>query len=414
MTPIRLAPWLLLCPFLARAASAAAFANGADIGWLSQMEASGIQFHDSTGAQKDLLTILAAKGINAIRLRVWVNPSAGYCNKADVVKMAARVHRAGFRVMIDFHYSDTWADAGTQTKPAAWANYTTAQLEQALVAHTTDVLTALRDSGVTPEWVQVGNETNNGMLWPDGQATTNPANFAAMVSAGAAAVKGVDPNAIVIVHISNGYDNSLFRWIFDLLKANHATWDAIGMSLYPSTTNWRSYDSLCLVNMKDMVSRYGSKVIISEVGMSWDQPDTAFATLKALVANTKSVTGGLGVFYWEPEAYNGWQGYTLGAFDNSGKPTKALDAFLTGGPASVSKPVPATGPGDLTWHLAPSGVQLHSSEPVDWSVLDLEGHLLEKGRITGDAMVARNLPQGEWILWLRTAASARSVLVPRP
>jgi len=414
MSRFRLGLILLLLPVFIRAAPAPAFANGADIGWLSQMEASGTQFRDSTGAQKDLLTILAEKGINSIRLRVWVNPSAGYCDKADVVKMAARVHRAGFRVMIDFHYSDTWADAGTQTKPAAWTGYTTAQLEQAMAAHTTDVLTALRDSGVTPDWVQVGNETNNGMLWEDGRATTNAANFAAMVSAGAAAVKGVDPNAMVVVHISNGYDNALFRWIFDLLKTNNAVWDAIGMSLYPSTTNWRSYDSLCLVNMKDMVSRYGSKVIVSEVGMSWDQPDTAFAMLKTLIANTKSVTGGLGVFYWEPEAYNGWQGYTLGAFDNSGKPTKALDAFLTGGPTSVANPMATAEPGDLAWHVTPSGVRIHSAAPVDWRLLDLEGRELDKGRITGDALVARNLPQGEWILSLRNAAGVRSVLIPRP
>jgi len=413
MAPPRLLVWLLALPYLAGAASATSFANGADISWLSQMEASGVQFRDSTGAQKDLLAVLAGKGINSIRLRVWVNPSTGYCNKADVAKMAARVHRAGFRVMIDFHYSDTWADAGTQTKPAAWANYSTTQLEQAVSTHTTDVLTALRDSGVVPEWVQVGNETNNGMLWPDGQATTNPANFAAMVSAGAAAVKAVDPSAVVIVHISNGYDNSLFRWIFDLLKSNHATWDAVGMSLYPSTTNWRSYDSLCLVNMKDMVSRYGSKVIVSEVGMSWDQPDTAYAMLARLIANTKSAAG-LGVFYWEPEAYNGWQGYTLGAFDNSGKPTKALDAFLTGGPAHIAEPPTAGTPGDLSWRVVPSGIQLHSSQPVDWSVLNLDGRLLDRGRMSGDALVARNLPRGEWVLSLGTAAGTRSMLVPRP
>src|ERR1035437_2137366 len=98
---------ILLFPILAHAAS---FANGADIGWLSEMEASGEKFYDSTGTQKDLLDILSSTGINSIRLRVWVNPPGRYCNKSDVVKMAARAHRKDFRIMIDFHYSDGWAD----------------------------------------------------------------------------------------------------------------------------------------------------------------------------------------------------------------------------------------------------------------------------------------------------------------
>jgi arabinogalactan endo-1,4-beta-galactosidase len=276
------------------------------------------------------------------------------------------------------------------------------------------VLTALRDSGVTPEWVQVGNEINDGMLWEDGRASTNPAHFSAMVAAGAAAVKAISPGIQVVVHISNGYDNALFRWMFDLLKANNVKWDAIGMSLYPSTSNWRSYDSLCLSNMKDMVLRYGSKVLVSEVGMAWNQPDTAYAMLTRLLANTKSVAGGLGVFYWEPESYNGWQGYTLGAFDNSGKPTKALDAFLVGATTSIAPPRATAEFGDLAWQLVPSGLRLHSTGPVDWRVLDLGGREFEHGRSQGDALVAQDLPQGEWILSLRTAAGARSVLIPRP
>jgi arabinogalactan endo-1,4-beta-galactosidase len=133
----------------------------------------------------------------------------------------------------------------------------------------------------------------------------------------------------VIVHISNGNDNTLFRWIFDGLTMNGGKWDVIGLSLYPDPSNWATLDNQCLTNMNDMVARYGKEVMVTEVGMSWDAPVDAKAFLQDIIAKTKSVSGnkGLGVIYWEPEAYNNWQGYTKGAFDNSGKPTIALDAF---------------------------------------------------------------------------------------
>ena len=135
--------------------------------------------------------------------------------------------------------------------------------------------------------------------------------------------------AKVIVHISNGFDNNLFRWMFDGLKSNKAKWDVIGMSLYPSSTNWSTLDAQCLSNMNDMIARYNKPVMICEVGMSWADSVACKSFLDDIISKTKSVANknGLGVFYWEPECYNNWQGYSLGAFDNSGKPTAALDAF---------------------------------------------------------------------------------------
>jgi arabinogalactan endo-1,4-beta-galactosidase len=231
--------------------------------------------------------------------------------------------------MIDFLYSDSWADPGQQTKPAAWTAMDVAALKIALASHTADVLAQLKNNGITPEWVQVGNETNNGMLWPEGKASVNMGNFAQLVNAGYEAVKSVFPAAKVIVHVSNGWDNSLFRWLFDGLKANNAKFDVIGMSLYPSQANWATLNSQCLLNMNDMVSRYDKEVMIVEVGMSWDSPNESRLFLSDLQLKTKSVANnkGLGVLYWEPQAYNNWKGYTLGAFDNSGKPTAALNAF---------------------------------------------------------------------------------------
>jgi arabinogalactan endo-1,4-beta-galactosidase len=320
---------LVLASVIPATTSHAAFAKGADVGWLSQMEASGYSFYTASGTQQDLLQILQSYSIDSIRLRVWVNPTGGWCGKTDVINQAVRAKNRGMRIMIDFHYSDSWADPGQQTKPAAWASHGISALATDVYNHTTDVLNGLKTAGVTPEWVQVGNETNNGMLWEDGRASSSMANFARLVTSGYNAVKAVFPNTKVIVHLSNGYDNAMFRWMFDGLRANNAPFDVIGMSMYPSTTNWQTLNSQCLTNMNDMVARYGKDVIISEVGLDYTAAQTTKDMLIDLMNKTKSVTGGrgLGVFYWEPECYN-WAGYTKGAWNTNGRPTIAMDAFL--------------------------------------------------------------------------------------
>lgn len=307
------------------------FVKGADVSWVTEMEAAGKKFYNRNGVETECMALLKSLGMNTIRLRVWVNAIDGWNGSADVVAKALRAKNLGMRVMINFHYSDNWADPGKQTKPAAWATLNFQQLKTALANHTTDVLNQLKSAGVTPEWVQVGNETNDGMLWPDGKASTNINNYAQLVSAGYDAVKSVFPVAKVIVHVSNGWDNALFRWNIGGLVTNSAKFDVIGMSLYPSFVagGWQAANQQCLANMNDMISRYGKEVMIVEVGMPWDDAGTCKAYLSDLVAKTKSVNRnkGLGVLYWEPESYGAWKGYTLGAFDHSGKPTIALDAF---------------------------------------------------------------------------------------
>jgi arabinogalactan endo-1,4-beta-galactosidase len=305
------------------------FAKGADVSWLTEMEAAGKKFYDNGGTEREGMTLLKSLGMNTIRLRVWVNPAGGWNNTADVIAKAVRAKNAGMRIMIDFHYSHTWADPGHQTTPPAWTGQNINQLKTSITSHTTNVLSELKNNGVTPEWVQVGNETNDGMLWPEGRASTNMNQFAQFINAGYDAVKSIFPAAKVIVHVSNGYDNSLFRWLFDGLKNNGGKWDVIGMSLYPTPGNWATLNASCLANMNDMVDRYDKEVMVVEVGMSWDQAAACQSFLSDLIVKTKSVTRnkGLGVLYWEPQSYGNWQGYTLGAFDNTGKPTVALNAF---------------------------------------------------------------------------------------
>lgn len=329
---------------------AATFANGADVSWLPQMEAKGYKFYDDYGVQKDCLQILKEHGINSIRLRVWVNPSndpySGHCSKEEVVEMAKRCKNMGFRIMINFHYSDSWADPGKQYKPAAWANHSTSQLYTDIYNHTYDVLSALKSNGVTPDWVQVGNETNNGMLWDDGMASKNMRNFAWMINSGYDAVKAVFPETKVIVHLSNAYDNNLFRWMFDGLRNNGAKFDVIGMSLYPEVYNWSTLNEQCLYNMKDMVSRYGKEIMICEVGMDNTAASAAKEMITDLLKKVASLPGGkgLGVFYWEPQCYN-WASYGKGAWNTNGRPTIAMDAFLSNNSGlPVSTPTPTWTP----------------------------------------------------------------------
>jgi arabinogalactan endo-1,4-beta-galactosidase len=303
--------------------------KGADVSWVTEMEAAGKKFYDSSGTQKDIFPLLKSFGMNTIRLRVWVNPASGYNNQSDVVAKAQRAQSQGYRILIDFHYSDSWADPGQQTKPAAWVGQDINGLKTSLANHTTTVLNALKTAGITPEWVQVGNETNDGMLWPEGKASVSMANFTQLVNAGYDAVKAVFPSTKVMVHLSNGWDNNLFRWMFDGLKNNGGKYDVIGLSLYPTPASWAMLNVQCLSNMNDMVARYNKELMIVEVGMSWDQAPTCRAFLTDLLDKVKAVTSNkcLGLLYWEPEAYGNWNGYTLGAFDNSGKPTDALKAL---------------------------------------------------------------------------------------
>lgn len=306
------------------------FAKGADISWITEMEAAGRPFLNRDGNRQDLFATLKEQGMDAVRLRVWVAPADGYNGLADVLAKARRAKAAGMRLMIDFHYSDNWADPGKQFKPAAWRNYTVGQLAKAVADHTRVTLTALREAGITPEWVQVGNETTHGMLWPEGAAGTHMNNYARFVASGYDATKQVFPGAQVIVHVDNCHDTRQFRWNFDGLLANGGKFDIVGASAYPTTVkglDWRAATAACLHTMNDVAARYGKPVMLAEVGAPWNHPDGK-AIIADLIAKVRQVDNGKGVgaFYWEPQAYN-WKGYPMGAFDNSGKPTAMMDAF---------------------------------------------------------------------------------------
>ncbi|GAB3638564.1 hypothetical protein GCM10027422_41540 [Hymenobacter arcticus] len=330
----RLAAFVLLLAswHSAAAQTTPAFAKGADISWLTEMEAANYKFVNKAGAQQDLLALLKNDyALNTIRLRVWVNPPGGYNNAADVLAKAKRAQALSQRLLIDFHYSDEFADPGRQTKPVAWQGYTVAQLKQAVYDHTASVLNLLKTNNITPEWVQVGNETNDGMLWPEGRLTVNGfTNFAQFVDQGYAAVKAVSPTSKVIAHFANGQDNGAFRYYFDGLQANGARWDVMGLSLYPNGDTWPTFTAQAQANMNDLVARYpGKEVMVVEVGLDNYIPIATRQMLLDLIARTQAVPGnkGLGVVYWEPQVYN-WQNYNKGAWGADNRATVALDGFL--------------------------------------------------------------------------------------
>lgn len=167
---------------------------------------------------------------------MFVNPSSdrasGHCSPAEVVAMAKRAAGLGFRIMVDFYYSDTWADPGHQAKPAAWVNDSFSQLQADVYNHTYSVLSSLKANGVTPEWVQVGNEIPNGMLYPDG-STSNFAQLAQLINQGYSAVKAANAATKVVIHLDRGNNNALYRSFFDNLTSNGGKFDVIGMSYYP-------------------------------------------------------------------------------------------------------------------------------------------------------------------------------------
>ena len=317
--------------------SSGVFAKGADISWLPQMEATGYQFYNDNGEKEDCFKILKDHGINSIRLRTFVNPSddkaSGHCSKDETVAMALRAQKWGMKVMINFHYSDSWADPSKQHKPKDWEGHDFPTLLNDLYAYTFDVMSALKTAGVSPEWVQIGNETPGGMIYPEG-STDNWPQLVQLINKGYEAIKAVSQQSKVILHVDQGNNNGRFRWWFDAAKTHGAKYDIIGLSYYPYWLEGKPDYTLSIedlsANMKDMVTRYGKEVMVVEVGGEDIKVQNTYDMLIAVLKKTKEVPEGkgLGVFYWEPQGARSWSHYGLSAWGADGRPTKAMDAFI--------------------------------------------------------------------------------------
>ena len=267
---------------------------GADISFLPQLEANGRKFYDK-GQEKDMLQILKDRGFNYIRLRIFNNPAAdsgyskkGFCDLEGTKKMALRIKAAGMDFLLDFHYSDNWADPGKQHKPAAWKNADYQQLQDSLTAFTRNTLLALKAQGTLPDMVQVGNEINHGMLWPDGN-TKHMDTLASFFKAGIAGVRSVDKSIKIMLHIACGGQNGESRYFIDNMLKRGVKFDIIGESYYPE---WHHTPDSLKRNLTDLTARYKQDVIVAEYTRHKQEVnDIAFS----LPGNKLK-----GAFIWEP------------------------------------------------------------------------------------------------------------------
>ncbi|MFE6334712.1 glycosyl hydrolase 53 family protein [Streptomyces sp. NPDC057798] len=305
--------------------------KGSDVSSIPKSEALGGSYRTSSGAIADPLAVLKSAGQNYARVKVWVNPADGFNNKARVLALAKRVKAQGMKLLVDFHYSDTWADPGAQSKPAAWAGHSYSRLKTDVYQHTYDVLNALKAQGTTADMVQVGNEINGGMLWSEG-STSNWPQLAGLLNSGHDAVKAVSSSTQVALHLAKGGDLSGTRWWFDNAVANGVKFDVIGLSYYGY---WHGPLHDFQTTLDDAATRYGKPVFVAETAYPFrlDSEDTHeniidldselvpgypatpagqtrwmndIASIVEAVPNGR----GLGVFYWESTwtavAGNGW------------------------------------------------------------------------------------------------------------
>lgn len=323
---------------------------GADIGWLSQLEDQGVSWVDDAGVEKDALQILKDKGVNAVRIRAFVNPPdtfewtkpsgykvmLGYADTKGVLYTAQRAKDLGMKISLVFHYSDHFADPQYQDIPSQWVDASAQELEKYVYDYTYYLMSELKKINISPEWVEVGNEINSGILFPYGKSTDNFAQLTRYLNSGYDAVKAVSANTKVITHLSNGQRISNYEWFFDNFFANGGKTDIIGMSYYPYWAGARVVQELSY-NLNYMSTKYGKEVMICETGDHEATPDVTYDLIEKEKNALKAVANnkGIGIFYWEPEANTSVtpEGYRLGATekvsDNVLRFTSALDAFKT-------------------------------------------------------------------------------------
>ena len=289
---------------------------GADISFLPELESKGMKFKDK-GTQKDVLTILKEHGFNYIRLRIFndpantngYSPELGFCDLEHTKQMAKRIKAAGLKFLLDFHYSDYWADPGHEYKPAAWQGQDFKTLETSLYTYTLHVMQQLKEQGTLPDMVQVGNEINHGMVWPEGMIS-NLDSLAALIYEGFKAIKEVNPATPVILHIALGGQNAESRFFLDNMKKRNVPFDIIGLSYYPK---WHGTLSDLKNNMTDLANRYHKQVMVAEYSfLKKEVNDIAFSFPNHMA---------LGTFIWEP--LSTWEMF----FDRKGNTNELINVY---------------------------------------------------------------------------------------
>jgi len=314
------------------------FAVGSDISWYPQMLKGGFTFRNKEGKKQDLLLTLKEFNHNAIRLRTWVNPSdnprSGHCSAQEVMEFSKICHNEGFRIMLNFHYGDTWCDPGKQVKPKAWEGLNFDGLIEALYKYTYETVKLLVDNGVIPEWIQIGNETNPGMVLPDG-SINDFGKLSRMYSAGHEAMKAASPSSKTMIHLAEFNKTDFIINYFDKLAEHNCKYDIMGFSFYPywiemyhNKTYAESFKAWHQ-SMKKIPAKYGREFQIVEIGGVDEKEDESYKLLIDAIESINSEPLCTGLFYWEPQGAKAWSDYSLSAWRADGTPSRAMDAFNT-------------------------------------------------------------------------------------
>ena len=332
---------------------------GADISSLKKSEDVGGVYRDEHGAPKDALVILKEHGMNYARLRLWVNSPDGYHGKTQLLEMAMRLKALDIKLLVDFHYTDTWADPGKQPKPAAWQWLDFEALKKALYEYTFEICDSLVRQGTPADMVQVGNEIHNGMVWPEGSNAQNFKGLAALIREGIRAVRDSSPTSRIMLHLAEGAKNPLFRGWFDAILAEGITdFDVIGVSYYPYLHGPLADFQF---NLNDLALRYHRDLVVVETAYPFTlendddteniecdllegypaTPGGQSKMLEKIIEIIRAVPEkrGLGFFWWDatwtavkgngwdaehPELGNNWENQALFDFDDKALPAMKL------------------------------------------------------------------------------------------
>ena len=301
---------------------------GMDASCVPALEKSGVKYYDHSGAEKDVYQILSENGINYIRVRIWNDPfdangngyGGGNCDIENAIAIGKRATQYGMKLLVNFHYSDFWADPGKQMVPKAWKSMNIDQKTEALYTYTKDCLQKLKDAGVDIGMVQVGNETNGALCGEKSSALGGWKKITQLMNAGAKAVREVCPDALVAIHFANPENAESYESYGKNLAYYQVDYDVFASSYYPF---WHgTLDNLATVLSK-IATTYNKKVMVAETSYAYTAADTDFngntigdgggivknypftvqgqANLVRDVIDTvaNKTTGGIGVFYWE-------------------------------------------------------------------------------------------------------------------
>lgn len=329
----------LFCLGIGPSARASDYAIGADLSFLKQAEERGTVFKDA-GQAKPGLQIFKDHGYNWIRLRLFHTPRRLPNNLGYTIALAKDAKKLGFEFLLDFHYSDTWADPGKQFIPKAWEGKSHKELVQAVHDYTRDSIAAFRQAGVLPDMVQIGNEVSHGMLWPDGKLPEHWDNFAELLKAG---IKGVEAGRgdglrpRIMIHIDKGGNKDATKYFFDKLNSYGVPYDVIGQSYYP----WWHGSLLDLrENLIFMADTYQKDIIVVETAYCWRPaeyrnklapfPETPEGQREFLDEVNRIVLAtphdrGKGIFWWEPAVSARMN--SRGMFDKNGNALPVITVF---------------------------------------------------------------------------------------